>query len=151
MIAIACDHGGLNLKKAVAEYLKSVGAEYKDFGTDGEASCDYADFAYRVTDSVLKKEAKFGILICGTGIGMSIAANKARGIRAAVCGDVFSAKMTRAHNDANILCLGERVTGSGLALEIVKAFLDAGEAECGRHAVRRGKIAAYEAAHMKND
>ncbi|GHV02395.1 ribose-5-phosphate isomerase [Clostridia bacterium] len=149
MIAIACDHGGLNLKKTVVDYLKSAGIPYKDFGTDGEASCDYSDYAYRVTASIQNREAESGILICGTGIGMSMAANKARGIRAAVCCDVFSAKMTRAHNDANILCLGERVTGPGHALEIVKAFLGAGEAEGGRHAARRDKISAYEKEHIK--
>jgi ribose 5-phosphate isomerase B len=149
MIAIACDHGGLTLKKAVKDYLEAAGIPYRDFGTDSGVSCDYADFAYRVTDSVTGKAAERGILICGTGIGMSMAANKARGIRAAVCTDVFSAKMARAHNDANILCLGERVTGIGHALEIVKAFLGTEQAEGGRHAVRRGKIAAYEDEHMR--
>ena len=150
MIAIASDHGGFELKQTVMEYLKTTGTEFKDLGTYSAESCDYADFAYKVTDAVTKKEARFGILICGTGIGMSIAANKARGIRAALCCDVFSARMARAHNDANVLCMGGRVTGAGHALEIVKAFLGAGEAEGGRHAIRRGKIAAYEEKRLKS-
>ena len=144
MIAIACDHGGFPLKKAVTEYLKSARIAYTDFGTGSEESCDYPDFAYLVTAAVQKREAELGVLICGTGIGMSIAANKARGIRAAVCTDVFSAKMARAHNDANILCLGARVTGQGHALEILKAFLETKEVEGGRHAGRRAKIEKYE-------
>jgi len=149
MIALGSDHGGLNLKKAVIDYLKDAGIEYVDFGTFGAESCDYSDFAYKVTDAVISGAAQYGILVCGTGIGMSMAANKVRGIRAAACTDVFSAKATRAHNDANVLCLGERVTGIGHALEIVKAFLAVPEADGGRHAARRAKIAAYEAGHFK--
>lgn len=143
MIAIACDHGGINLKKEVQGYLDSEGIAYKDFGTFSADSCDYADFAFPACESVARGESNLGILICGTGIGMSIAANKVKGIRAAVCGDVFSARMTRAHNDANVLCMGERVVGTGLALEILKAFLSE-EFQGGRHAVRIGKIADYE-------
>ena len=144
MIALACDHGGFPLKKAVTDYLKSAQIEYKDFGTFDGNSCDYPDFAYLVTDAIQKKEAALGILICGTGIGMSIAANKARGIRAAVCADVFSAEMARAHNDANVLCLGARVLDSSRAIEILKAFLETKNAEGGRHAARRTKVEKYE-------
>lgn len=143
MIAIACDHGGLKLKDAVMEYLKENGYEFKDFGTHSEQSCDYADYAKEVALAVTGGECERGILICGTGIGMSIAANKVKGIRAAHCTDYFSAKYTRLHNDANILCLGERITGAGLALELVKVFLET-EFEGGRHATRIAKIAELE-------
>ena len=143
MIAIACDHGGLKLKGAVMDFLKENGYEFKDFGTHSEQSCDYADYAKEVAFAVTNGECERGILICGTGIGMSIAANKVKGIRAAHCTDYFSAKYTRLHNDANILCLGERITGAGLALELVKIFLET-EFEGGRHAVRIAKIAELE-------
>ena len=143
MIAIACDHGGLKLKGTVMDFLKENGYEYKDFGTHSEQSCDYADYAKEVAFAVTGGECERGILICGTGIGMSIAANKVKGIRAAHCTDYFSAKYTRLHNDSNILCLGERITGAGLALELVKVFLET-EFEGGRHAVRIAKIAELE-------
>ncbi|MBQ1263459.1 MAG: ribose 5-phosphate isomerase B [Oscillospiraceae bacterium] len=143
MIAIACDHGGLKLKGAVMDFLKENGYEFKDFGTHSEQSCDYADYAKEVAFAVTNGECERGILICGTGIGMSIAANKVKGIRAAHCTDYFSAKYTRLHNDANILCLGERITGAGLALELVKIFLET-EFEGGRHAQRIAKIAELE-------
>ncbi len=143
MIALGCDHGGLNLKNAIKKYLESKGVEYIDFGTNSSDSCDYVDFAERVSLSVQKGECEKGILVCGTGIGMSLAANKFKGIRAAVCGDYFSAKFTRAHNDANVLCLGQRVTGEGLALELVEVFLNT-EFEGGRHAVRVQKIIDIE-------
>ena len=143
MIAIACDHGGLKLKGAVMDFLKENGYEFKDFGTHSEQSCDYADYAKEVAFAVTNGECERGILICGTGIGMSIAANKVKGIRAAHCTDYFSAKYTRLHNDANVLCLGERITGAGLALELVKIFLET-EFEGGRHAVRIAKIAELE-------
>ena len=143
MIAIACDHGGLKLKDAVMEYLKENGYEFKDFGTHSEQSCDYADYAKEVALAVTGGECERGILICGTGIGMSIAANKVKGIRAAHCTDYFSAKYTRLHNDSNILCLGERITGAGLALELVRVFLET-EFEGGRHAQRIAKIAELE-------
>ena len=143
MIAIACDHGGFKLKGAVMNFLKENGYEYKDFGTDSEQSCDYADYAKEVAFAVTNGECDRGILICGTGIGMSIAANKVKGIRAAHCTDYFSAKYTRLHNDSNILCLGERITGEGLALELVKIFLET-EFEGGRHATRIAKIAELE-------
>ena len=143
MIAIACDHGGLKLKGAVMDFLKENGYEFKDFGTHSEQSCDYADYAKEEAFAVTNGECERGILICGTGIGMSIAANKVKGIRAAHCTDYFSAKYTRLHNDANVLCLGERITGAGLALELVKIFLET-EFEGGRHATRIAKIAELE-------
>ena len=148
MIALACDHGALGLKKAVADYLLSKGIAYEDFGTYEAASCDYADFAVPVAEAVAAGEYRFGILLCGTGIGMSIAANKVKGVRAAVVSDEFSAKATRAHNDANVLCMGERVVGSGLALSILDAFLKT-PFEGGRHKTRIDKIAEVEGLCLK--
>ena len=124
MIAIGSDHGGFALKQEVMEHLKKRGLEYKDFGTYSEASCDYPVYGRAVAKAVAAVECEKGIIICGTGIGISISANKVPGIRAALCGDCFSAKATREHNDANILALGARVTGPGLALMIVDTFLD---------------------------
>ena len=123
--------------------LDEKGLEYKDFGTDSEKSVDYPDFAKPVATAVSDGECERGILVCGTGIGMSIAANKVPGIRAALCGDCFSAEMTRRHNDANILCLGARTTGAGLALKIAEIFLDT-PFEGGRHATRVEKIMELE-------
>lgn len=147
-IALGCDHGGLNLKNEIATFLKSEGIEIKDFGTYTEASCDYADIALPVAEAVVNKEYDFGILICGTGIGISIAANKVPGVRAALCSDTFSAHATREHNDANILAMGERVVGRGLALDIVKAFINA-KFEGERHQVRIDKISAIEKKYNK--
>ena len=124
MLALGCDHGGFALMKVVKEHLDKQGIEYKDFGTYSAEACDYPVYARKVTDLVLGKEVDLGILVCGTGIGMSMAANKEKGIRAAVCHDNFSAKATREHNDANVLCMGARVVGPGLALMIVDTFLD---------------------------
>ena len=124
MIAIGSDHGGFELKQAIMKHLEERGLEYKDFGTYTSASCDYPVFAKAVAKAVAAGECEKGILICGTGIGVSITANKVPGIRAALCGDVFSAKATREHNDANILAMGARVTGEGLALMITDTFLD---------------------------
>ena len=135
MIAIGADHGGYELKKAVIEHLESRGIEYKDFGTYSGEAVDYPVIAEAVGKAVAAGEFERGILVCGTGIGMSMAANKVKGIRAACCSDTFSAKFTRLHNDANILCFGGRVVGAGLALEIVDAYLDA-EFEGGRHEKR---------------
>ena len=143
MIAFACDHGGFLLKNEILEHLKSRGVPFKDYGCFSEDSVDYPDFAAEVAEAVSSGEAERGILVCGTGIGMSMAANKFKGIRAAVCGDVFSAKYTKMHNDANILCLGARVTGPGLALEILDAYLNA-EFEGGKHLRRIEKIAGFE-------
>lgn len=147
-IALGCDHGGLNLKNEIVTFLKSESIEVKDFGTYTEASCDYADIALPVAEAVANKEYDFGILICGTGIGISIAANKVPGVRAALCSDTFSAHATREHNDANILAMGERVVGRGLALDIVKAFINA-KFEGERHQVRIDKITAIEKKYNK--
>lgn len=140
MIAIGSDHGGFELKKAVMAHLDKRGLEYKDYGTYSEASCDYPDYARAVARAVASGECDRGILICGTGIGVSITANKTRGIRAALCGDCFSAEATRAHNDANVLALGARVTGEGLALKIVDIFLDTPFSNDERHIRRISKI-----------
>ncbi len=139
MIAIGCDHGGFNLKQTVMKKLEEMGESYKDFGTYDTASCDYPDIAKKVCAAITEGECDKGILICGTGIGMSIAANKVKGIRAAHVTDTFSARMTKEHNDANIICLGERITGVEVALEIVEAYLKA-TFQGGRHQIRVDKI-----------
>lgn len=123
-IAIACDHGGYRLKLAVIQYLEKEGYAYKDFGCDSEDAVDYPDYCVLACESVVSGECERAILICGTGIGMSMCANKVHGIRAACCSDTFSARMTRLHNDANALCLGGRVVGEGLALDMVDLFLN---------------------------
>ncbi len=143
MIAIGSDHGGVVLKEAIKEFLKQNGYEFKDFGTRPGEPMDYPDIAETVANSIVSGECEKGILVCGTGIGVSIAANKVKGIRAAHVADVFSAKMAKEHNDAHIICLGERITGPGLALEIVRAYLEA-EHLGGRHARRVDKIMAIE-------
>ena len=135
-IALGCDHGGLEHKNAIAEHLKERGFEVKDFGIYEQVSVDYPDIAVKVAGSVKEKESDLGILVCGTGIGMSIAANKIKGIRAALCHDVFSAEATRLHNDANILAMGGRIVGPGLALMIVDKFLDTPFSNEERHARR---------------
>lgn len=142
-IALGSDHGGFDLKEAIKERLSGKGVDFKDFGTLNSDSVDYPDFAQKVAEAVASGEFDQGILCCGTGIGISIAANKVPGIRAALCGDCFSARMAREHNDANILCMGGRVTGTGLALEIVESWLEAGF-QGGRHQRRVDKIAALE-------
>lgn len=142
MIAIGCDHGGYELKLAVESYLKEQGVDFIDCGCGGE-KVDYPDIAVKVCESITSNECDKGILICGTGIGMSMCANKVAGIRAAVCGDTFSAKYTRLHNDANVLCMGGRVIGAGLALEIVREFLN-NEFEGGRHIARLEKMKNME-------
>ena len=143
MIALGCDHGGFALKQELMKHLSERGLEFKDFGTYSEESCDYPIYAEAVGRAVVSGQCDRGILICGTGIGMSIAANKIDGIRAANCGDCFSAEFTRRHNDANILCLGARVLGSGLALMITDIFLDT-EFEGGRHQRRVDMITKLE-------
>ena len=135
MIAIGSDHGGYLLKEEIKKHLKEKGYEFKDFGTDSTASCDYPVYAEKVCRAVQSGECEKGILICGTGIGMSMCANKCKGIRAAVCGDHFSAEFTRKHNNANVLCLGARVIGAGVAMQLVDIFLTT-EYEGGRHAKR---------------
>ncbi|MDD3853255.1 MAG: ribose 5-phosphate isomerase B [Syntrophomonadaceae bacterium] len=142
VIIIGCDHAGLGLKQEITNWLKSEGHEVVDCGTFSEESVDYPDIAYEVAGQVLSRGCT-GILICGTGIGISIAANKINGIRAAVCENEFTARLARQHNDANILAVGARVVGTGLALEIVKTFLYT-DFEAGRHARRVEKIHLLE-------
>ncbi|MBQ2116818.1 MAG: ribose 5-phosphate isomerase B [Lachnospiraceae bacterium] len=124
MIAIGSDHGGIKLKETVINYLKEKGLEYKDFGTYTTDSCDYPVFGKAVANSVASKESEKGIVICTTGIGISITANKVKGVRCALCSDSLSAKMTRLHNDANVLAMGAGIVGDNLALEIVDTFLN---------------------------
>ena len=143
MIAVGCDQGGFELKGHIIEHLKDVDIDFKDFGVFSEDSVDYPDCAKPVCEAVLSGECENGILICGTGIGISIAANKYKGIRAALCGDVYSAKMAKEHNNAQILCLGGRVVGRELACMIVDVWLSA-EFQGGRHAKRIAKIHALE-------
>lgn len=140
MIALGSDHGGLALKKAVMAHLKERGLAYKDFGTYTADSCDYPDFGRAAAQAVASGECERGIVVCTTGIGISIAANKVPGIRAALCGDCFSAELTRLHNDANVLALGAAVTGEGLALRIVDVFLDTPFSNEERHLRRISKI-----------
>lgn len=146
-VAVASDHGGINIKNEIISLLKELGVEYEDFGCECETSVDYPDYALPVAEKVAKGEFDRGILICGTGIGMSIAANKVKGIRCALCHDVFSAKATREHNDTNVLAMGERVIGPGLAREIAKTWLTT-EFTGGRHERRIGKITEYEEKHL---
>lgn len=142
-IAIGCDHGGLEHKNAIVEHLTERGFTVKDFGIYEQKSVDYPEIAEKVANSIVSNETDLGILVCGTGIGMSLAANKVKGIRAAVCSEHFSAKYTRLHNNSNILCLGGRVIGVGTALELVDLFVDT-EFEGGRHQRRIDMITAIE-------
>ena len=150
-IFIGADSAGYNLKEEVKAHLVELGYVVNDCGTSSTESCHYPDFALHVCKNLQRqpKDSCFGILICGTGIGMSMAANKHRGIRAAACSDTFSARLTRVHNDANVLCFGERVVGMGLALDLVDAFIDA-EFEGGKHQRRVDMITAIEEAQLKN-
>ena len=138
MIALGSDHGGYGLKQEVIQYLKKQNLEYRDYGCDSEVSCDYPVYAKKVAEAIVSGECDKGILICGTGIGISIAANKVKGIRAALCHDTFSAQATREHNDANILAMGARVVGPGLAIKIVDTFLNTEFSNDERH-IRRIK------------
>ena len=147
-IAIGSDHGGVRLKDEIIAHLKSKGTEYEDFGTFSEESCDYPDVAVKVAEEVAAKNFEFGILICGTGIGIGIAANKVPGIRAALCHDTFSAHACREHNNANILTIGQRVVGTGLALDIVDIFLNS-KFEGDRHMRRIDKISEIEKKYYK--
>lgn len=149
-IAIGCDHGGFSLKKEIMDHLETQGIVFKDFGTYTKESCDYPDIAEIVGQEVVCKNYDFGILICGTGIGIGIAANKIEGARAALCCDTFSAHATREHNDANILTMGERVIGPGLALDIVDIFLST-EFQGGRHKIRVDKIHKIEENRRKEN
>ncbi len=143
MIAIGADHGGVKLKEAVEKYLDQEQIQYEDFGTFDEASVDYAPIASKVAHSVVDGKAEKGILCCGTGIGMSIAANKVDGIRASVCSDPYSTEMTRRHNNSNILCMGGRVIDEQKAVELVKIYLNT-PFEGGRHQRRIDEVSAIE-------
>ena len=143
MIALAADHGGFQLKEAVKAWLEEQKIPYEDFGTHSEASCDYPDMALPACRAVVEGRCEKALLFCGTGVGISMAANKVHGIRAACCSDHFSAKYTRLHNDANALCLGGRVVGPGLAVELVDVFLHTAF-EGGRHLRRVDKLSAIE-------
>lgn len=147
-IAIACDHGGLNLKKAIKKYLDDNGYEVCDFGTDSTASCDYPDYALPAAEAVASGTCERGIVICSTGIGVSIVANKVPGVRCAHCHDSYCAEFTRLHNNSNMLALGEKVVGVGYALKIVETFLKT-EFEGGRHQRRVDKITEIEKKYSK--
>jgi ribose 5-phosphate isomerase B len=143
-LAIGCDHGGFELKEEILKFLKTISnIQVSDFGPAGKDSVDYPDFGAKVSEAVSKGAMDRGILICGTGIGMSIVANRYPGVRAALCHDHFTAQMSREHNDANVLVMGERVIGKGVALEIVKTWLDT-EFAGGRHQKRLDKITDIE-------
>ena len=142
-IALASDHGGFRLKEQIKEHLEARGLDTKDLGTHSEDSVDYPIFGQKCGEAVASGEADLGIVVCGTGIGMSMAANKIKGIRAAVCTEHFSAKYTRLHNDANVLCMGARVVGPGLALELADIFVST-EFEGGRHQRRVDLISKLE-------
>lgn len=148
-VAIGCDHGGINLKPILTDYLTKKGIEFVDCGCFDKVSVDYNEYAKKVCSLVADGSCDKGVLICGTGIGMSIVANKIKGIRCGHCHDVFSAKMTRLHNDANVLALGERVVGPGLFLEIVEAFLSTEFSHDARHVRRVEKILALEEENFK--
>lgn len=143
-IVIGNDHAAVKMKEVISEYVKSLGYEVVNVGIDKEERCDYPDYAFKACKKIVDKECDLGILICGTGIGMSIAANKVKGIRACACSETFSARMCREHNDANVLCFGERVIGIETAKELVKAFLSA-EFQNAHHTARVEKIKAIEA------
>ncbi len=147
-IAVACDHGGLNLKRKIIAYLKEKNYQVKDFGTDEFASCDYPDFALPAAEAVASGECERGIVVCSTGIGVSIVANKVPGVRCAHCHDSYCAEFTRLHNDSNVLALGEKVVGEGYALKIVEMFLTT-EFEGGRHQRRVDKITEIEKKYSK--
>jgi len=147
-VVIGSDHAGFELKEAVTAFLRERGVEVEDVGTHGNASVDYPDFASTVARKVGSGEADFGVLVCGTGLGMAIVANKYRGVRAVPCTTEFAARAARAHNDANVLCLGERLVGVGLGLAIAQAFFDTAF-EGGRHERRVQKIADVEDENMR--
>ena len=149
-IVIGCDHAGFTLKGPVIAHLQEAGHTVLDVGTHSTESCHYPVYARAVCEKILSGEAERGILICGTGIGMSMAANKHRGIRAACCSDTFSARLTREHNDANVLCFGERVVGQGLALDLVDAFIGADYLNNGNHVGRVAMLCEIEEENAKS-
>ena len=140
MLALGCDHAGFDLKNIIIDYLKKNNLAYKDLGCYNNKPCDYPDYAKLVANAILNNEAELGVLICGTGIGISICANRFENIRAALCSDTFSARAAREHNNANILAMGSRVVGSGLAIDILKTFLDTPFSNDPRHVARINKI-----------
>ncbi|MCD4713656.1 MAG: ribose 5-phosphate isomerase B [Clostridiales bacterium] len=146
-VALGSDHGGFNLRLTIKAHLEQKGYEVIDFGVDKKESVDYPDYALKVAESITSGECELGVLVCGTGLGISIAANKVKGIIAAPVSDTFSAEMARCHNNANIIALGERVVGEGLALKIVDTFFEA-TFEGGRHETRVNKIKAIEAKYL---
>ena len=148
-IAIACDHGGLALKEAVCKWLSENGYEVVNYGTDSAASCDYPDFGVKAAEAVASGACDFGIVVCTTGIGISIAANKVRGVRCALCSEPLSAKMTRLHNNANVLAMGGGMIGVNMGLEIVRTFLETPFSGEGKHIRRIDKIGEIEKKYMK--
>jgi RpiB/LacA/LacB family sugar-phosphate isomerase len=150
MIAISSDHAGYSLKKSIISYLQAKGLEFMDLGPESEDSVDYPDYAEKAANAIVSGRCDKGILICGTGIGMSIAANKVKGIRAALCTTGLHARLARQHNDANVLAIGARTTGNDLALDIVQEFLKT-EYLDGRHGRRVGKIGLLEEKTIKED
>ena len=149
-IAIGCDHAGFAIKNVIIEHITKKGYEVVDVGTDSADSCHYPIYAHALCEKIQSGECELGILICGTGIGMSMAANKHKGIRAACCSDTFSARLTREHNDANVLCFGERVVGAGLAADLVDAFLGAEYINGGNHVTRVKMIEDIENGSFDN-
>ena len=147
-LVIGCDHAAPELKAIVRDHLIERGFDVVDVGTHTTDSCNYPDYAHALCEKIQSGECELGILICGTGIGMSMAANKHKGIRAACCSDTFSARLTRLHNDANVLCFGARVVGQGLALDLADIFVDA-EFEGGKHKTRIDMFAAFENGELK--
>ena len=148
-IAIACDHGGLTLKQEVSKWLIANNYEVMNFGTDSNASCDYPDFGVKAAEAVASGVCDFGIIVCTTGIGISIAANKVKGVRCALCSEPLSAKMTRLHNNANVLAMGGGIIGINMGLEIVRTFLETPFSEEGKHVRRIDKITEIEDKYMK--
>jgi ribose 5-phosphate isomerase B len=142
-VALACDHGGYRLKEIIKDYLEEMGVECVDFGTYSEDSVDYPDFAYKAARAVAERKVDRAILVCGTGVGICIVANKVKGIRAGLCCNVYTAEMSRRHNDTNVLCLGGRVIGDELAKAIVKVWLET-PFDGGRHARRLGRLSEIE-------
>jgi ribose 5-phosphate isomerase B len=148
VIAVGADHAGFPLKKVVADYLRSQGYNVLDLGTNSEEPCDYPDFAQAVAEAVRDNKAELGIIVCGSGVGASVAANKVPGARAALCHDTFSARQGREDDDTNILCLGARVIGSSLALDVLRAFLGASFSKADRHVRRLNKVISIEKRYM---
>ena len=148
-IAIACDHGGLTLKQEVSKWLIANNYEVMNFGTDSNASCDYPDFGVKAAEAVASGVCDFGIVVCTTGIGISIATNKDKGVRCALCSEPLSAKMTRLHNNANVLAMGGGIIGINMGLEIVRTFLETPFSEEGKHVRRIDKITEIEDKYMK--